>query len=149
MNDPEINGVAYDHSSCRIRLGGVIEKRIDKIDWGHGMEGMKKQHGTSVQPISRTRGKYKVDEVKFTMQLAAWHEFRGRLGDGFLEKVFDITVEKSEDGIGFSKDTIKGCKIQHVPKASSEGGDHDVVEVTCDAMYVLEAGIAPIKNFRR
>jgi len=146
---PNINGVAYDHSSCAVRIDGIIEKRVDSLNYGHGVEGINKQYGTSRQPISRTRGQYRPDEVTLVLHLAAWNELRARWGAGFMEKVFDVISEYKEDGEAFVKDTIKGCKIQHVGKETSQGGEHVTVELTLDCMYVLENGIAPMKEFKR
>lgn len=146
---PNINGAAFDHSSSRIRLGGVIEKRVDDLTYAHGMEGVNKQFGTSVQPISRTRGQYKPDAVSITLHLEAWNDLRTRLGAGYLEAVWDLIAEYKESGAAFVKDTLKGCKITKVEKGSSQGGDHAVVKLTLDCMYVLENGVAPVNNFKR
>lgn len=146
---PNINWVAYDHSSCAIRLDGIIEKRVDDISYSHGVEGINKQYGTSRQPISRTRGQYVPGEVSVTLHLSAWNELRARFGTAFMEKVFDVIVEYKEDGEAFVKDTLKGCKITNVNKSSSPGGDHVVVELTLDCMYVLENGVVPMKEFKK
>lgn len=146
---PNINGVAYDHSSCRIRVDGLPERRVDDLSYAHGMNGVNKLHGTSVQPIARTRGQYVPDAPSITLHREAWHELRTRFGAGYMERVFDIIVEYQEAGQGFVKDTIKGCKITKVENTTSQGGAALVTKLTLDCMYVLENGVAPVANFSR
>lgn len=137
-----VNGVVYDHSSCRTRIDGLTETRIEEITYSHGIEGEAMLFGTNVQPQSRTRGQYKPGEVSVTVSLACWIDLTNRLGDGFGEKEMLWTIEYQAAGQQFVKDTLKACKIRKVDRSSSKGGEATVVKFTMSTMLFLENGKA-------
>lgn len=149
MADPIlINGYAYDHSSCRIRLDGFVEYRVKELDYSAAIENSTYLYGTSKYPVGRTFGQYKPAEASVTLYRAAWDEWLGRLGSEMLTKSFTSEVERSELGSPFTKDVLLGCRIIKHEHSSSEGGDPLVVKVTLHVMAVLPNGTLPLTDMR-
>jgi hypothetical protein len=149
MDNPNINGVEYDHTSCRFRIDGIVETRVKEITYGATRDGAQYVYGTSYQPLSQTRGQYKPKEVSLTLYHAAWLDVVARFREQLLMKRFPIIVERSEIGAPFSKDTIVGCRIKDHETSSAEGGEPATTKVMLECFYVLVNGWNPMPNFRR
>ena len=147
-DNPNINGVEYDHSSCRFRIDGVVETRVKDINYGASREGAQYIHGTSFQPLAETRGQYKPKEVSLTLYRAAWDALVDRFGTQLMAKRFPITVERAEAGMPFRKDSIVGCRIKDHEDSSAEGGEAAVTKVTLTCLYVLPNGVKPTPTFK-
>jgi hypothetical protein len=147
-DNPNINGVEFDHSSCRFRIDGTVEARVKEITYGASVDGAQQIHGTSFQPIGETRGQYNPKEVTLTLYRAAWDALVDRFGTSLLKKRFLITVERSEDGQPFRKDSIVGCRIKDHEDSSSEGGEAAVVKIAMTCFYVLPNGLKPTPTFK-
>ena len=149
MDNPNINGVEYDHSSCRIRIDSIVETRVKEITYGATRDGATYLYGTSRQPMGQTFGQYKPKEVTMTLYRAAWDALVDRFGEELLTKRFPVTVERSEAGAPFRKDTVAGCRIKDHEDSSSEGGEASATKVVMECFYVLPNGVNPMPNFKR
>lgn len=144
---PDVNGVRYDFSSIKIDLdGGLKLQGIKEINYSHGLEPTDVE-GASAEPIGRTRGKYS-REASMTLYEWEWKILRDRFGDGYLEKVFTISVTYADDGQPTITDQILGCRIKKVDKARATGGDAAEVKLDLHCMKIIEGGKKPLKAMR-
>jgi len=140
-----INGKAYSHSSCEIRIDGEPTPFIKDISYSDSLE-PGEVRGTSAQMLSRTRGDYKAEgNLTFSSRGAA-EECRERWGDGWMEKEIDIVVTMQEEGMSTIVDTIVKCRCKKSETGSSQGSDPNEEKWDLHPMYILKNGWSPIAN---
>ena len=144
---PLINGVRYDFSSIVFHINGDIVLGVKEISYKNSRD-RGELRGTSPQKLGRTRGQYK-SEASATVYRREFDELIIKLGDGYMEIVFPITVSYADDGQPLVTDTIVGCTIGEDDHSNSSGTDPTEVKLTFDPMYILINGKAPIRGLRR
>jgi hypothetical protein len=144
---PLINGVRYDFSSIEVHIAGRTVLGIKEISYSDNLE-PGEVYGTHAQQLARTRGQYKA-EGSMSLYREEADEFIRSLGEGFLEKVFDIAVYYAEGKMPLVTDTIRGCRIKKHDLSPSAGSDALQVKFDLHVMYILHNGIAPIAKLLR
>jgi len=144
---PNVNGTAHDWSSVEIDLGedagifvGISELTYsDNLEPGEAM-------GTSAQKLARTRGVYSA-EGSITMLKRDAAEFIAKLGHGFKERVFDITVMYQDEGVpDVITDKIFGARIGSTESGGSQGADALNVTYSIDVLRISWNGYDPLRN---
>src|SRR5687767_2875869 len=136
---PLINGHRYDWSSAVIKLGGVLFNGITELTYRHALE-PGELRGNRAQIIGRTRGSYSA-EGSITLAKLEYADLIRQLGDGYMEKAFDITAsyQPSSDSADVVTDFLRGCRITSAENSHSEGGDVLVVRCDLSIMWIAEA----------
>ena len=140
-----INGKAYSHSSCEIRIDDVPTPFIKEIKYSDNLE-PGEVRGTSAQLLSRTRGDYKAEASLTFSSRGAAEECRERWGDGWMERIFDISVTMKEDDMSTIIDTIVKCRVKKSETGSSQGSDPNEESWELHPMYILKNGWSPISG---
>lgn len=143
---PKINGVAPDWSSVEIDLGDAgIVTGITELTYGNTLEpGVVR--GTSPQKLARTRGEHDA-EGSITMNLEDANDFIQKLGDGYLEAVFNITVNiRAPGATTVYTDRLIGCRMKGDEGGGSQGADPLQVTFPLDVMYVEKFGKKPLND---
>jgi hypothetical protein len=144
---PDINGTRYDFSSITVDIaGGYKPVGVTEINYSHGLD-RGDVRGTSPERLGRTRGQY-TPEASITMYEAEWKVLRDKLGDGYLEKVFSMSVTYADDGQPTITDVIEGCTISNVEKGRSAGNEAATVALTLHVIRITEDGKKPINRMR-
>jgi hypothetical protein len=138
----KINGKAYSHSSIEVQLNGKSYPFVKEVSYSDDLE-PGEVRGTSAQLLSRTRGEYKA-EASITLYKGAAQELLDDLGDGFMEKEFDMVVTRKEDDMSTIIDTVVKCRIKKHESGSSTGSDPNEVKFDLHPMYILWNGYSPI-----
>jgi len=144
---PLINGVRYDFSSIVFHINGDLIIGVKEISYKNTRD-RGEVRGTSLQKLGRTRGQYKA-EASATIFRREFDDLVDRLGDGYMEVVFPITVSYADDGQPLVTDTIVGCTITEDEHSNSAGTDATEVKLTFDPMYILIKGRPPFRGLRR
>jgi len=140
----KINGKAYSHSSLDIRLNGKAYVFVKEITYSDSLE-PGEVRGTNAQLLARTRGDYK-SEASITLYKGSAQELIDDLGDGYLEKEFDVVVTRSEPDMSSIVDTIVKCRIKKIESGSSQGADPNEVKLDLHPFYILWNGYDPISG---
>jgi hypothetical protein len=143
---PLINGHRYSWASATIKAQGLELIHIKEISYSHSLE-PGAVRGTGAQKLGRTRGEYDA-EGSMTLQREQWDDLRNKLGDGYLEKSFPISVSYAEDGLPVVTDELAGVRIKSVENSPSQGTDALEVSLELDVMYIIENGKKPLRKMR-
>lgn len=141
---PLINGVHFDYSSIRVSFDGRDpEIHVLEISYKDALE-PGEVRGTSARVTGRTRGQYK-PEASLTLTKAAWSELLENLGQGYMEKSFEILVNYAEVGLPVIPDVITGCRIKNVDESHSDGNS-DALKVKLDlhVIQIIRDGVSPL-----
>ncbi|HWL89420.1 MAG TPA: hypothetical protein VNO21_26630 [Polyangiaceae bacterium] len=144
---PLINGVRYDFSSIETNIAGLSTLGVAELTYSDNLE-PGELFGTHAQRLGRTRGQYKA-EGSITLYRAEGDDLIVRLGNGFLEVVFDIYAFYAEADQPLVTDSLIGCRIKKPDVSNSAGSDPLKIKFDLDLMYILHNGIAPINNLLR
>lgn len=148
---PKINGHQFSHSSIEVTItnGNAVKvlSQFSEIKYSHSLE-PGKVRGQNAEAFGRTRGEYDA-EGSLTMIKKVYVDLIQALGDGYLEKSFDITVMYNEENEDQVTDKLFGCRIKKPETSSSAGQDATNVSVDLDVMRLEEGGLTPIKNMLR
>lgn len=143
---PDVNGIRYDFSSVECNVGGQPVTGVKSVSYKHGLKpGVVR--GTSAQKNGRTRGQYD-PEASLTLYKAEADELIARLGNGYMEIPFDVTVHFADVGQAVTTTLIRAARITDEEEEHEEGTDALVVKFTLDPMAVVKNGVAPIRNMR-
>lgn len=112
---PFINGVLYEKSSIEIKIDGLKYTGAKAIDYDEAVE-PEAEYGTSPDVIGATRGK-RVATGSVELYLPEFQRLLNKLGAGFYEKIFQITVSYEEPALGTIVDQLVNCRIKK-PAAS-------------------------------
>lgn len=131
---PAINGYHYSWSSIEITVAGEVTTLLKEISYTYARErGVGR--GVSGQKRLRTRGDDE-PEASLTFYKKDWDAFVERLGDGWADVEFDISVHYADEGMPSVTDEILRCVISSVETGGSEGTDPTEVAVELDVMDV-------------
>lgn len=144
MDYPLIGGVRHEWSSVVIKLSSDLYVGIKSISYNDTL-GPTKIRGTHPVAIGRTRGEYDA-EATIELYAAEARQFRKKLGAGYKEVSFDITVSYVEDGFDTITDTIVGCRIKKDQGGGSSGADALTVSWDLDVMQILWDGVDSLKK---
>lgn len=140
---PQTSGFRHSWAGIKIKNGPTDVFGFRKITYKQSRE-RSKVFGHGVQAIGRTRGKHEC-EGSITFLYEEWEEFKAGLGDGYMDKTFDLTVLREEEGNDkIFSDELISCTIDDVSKDDSEGTDASEVEVTLGIMRIVEDGVKAI-----
>lgn len=141
---PQVNGVRYDYSSVEINVNGRIIKGVKSISYKHALKpGVVR--GTSAQKNGRTRGQYE-PEASFTMYKQEADEFIESLGNGYMERSFNVVVNYSDDGQPVKTTRIIGARIADESDENEEGTDALCTKFELDVIAVIKNGVSPMRN---
>jgi hypothetical protein len=144
---PLINGFLHEFASIEAKANGQIISGFKELSYSHKKEPAK-QHGSSAQPIGRTRGQYDA-EGSITMYKRFAQDLTNALGPGYMDVAFTITVNYQPDDLqGIITDTLVGCLIKNDEDSHSEGTDALVTKYDLDIMYIKKGGKAPISGLK-
>jgi hypothetical protein len=138
---PNINGTSYDWSSIHISLGSLITPAIKGIDYSQALE-PGEGRGNSSGWLKRTRGQLKPD-ASFEIYKSEFQDFIDILGDGYMEKVFDVTVSYQEGTERILTDKLIGCRIKKHADSPKDGSDPPTVKVDLHLHHVVMNGKNP------
>lgn len=149
LTKPVINGHRYSWSSIEIDLGdlGGIQTGVSAISYQQSLEPSKLRGAGSPQPSGRTRGEYDA-EGSVSLYKEDADNLIALLGNGFMEKVFDITVSYADTGNPVRTDKLFGCRIQTDEQDFSPGGDALEVTFSLNVMKLQRNGFDPLLNMR-
>lgn len=118
---PLINGVRHSFSSIILKLQGQVFIGFKSIEYSRTRSRGIAQ-GNHPDPLGKTRGK---NEYKATVELylAEWNAFQAKLGAGYGDKFFHVTVSYAESGFDNITDSILGCTMDTTDGGGSEGTD--------------------------
>ena len=138
---PNINGVSYDWSSVRISLGATITPALKGIDYSQALE-PGEGRGNASAWLKRTRGELKPD-ASFEIYKSEFQDFLDVLGDGYMEKSFDITVSYQEGTERVLTDKLVGCRIKKHADSPKQGSDPMTVKVDLHLHHIEMNGKKP------
>jgi hypothetical protein len=118
---PLVNGKRYDFSSITLQLPNGKMLGFKEVTYSVKLE-PGEVRGAHPQILGRTRGNYTA-EGSLTVFRQEADEIRTALGDGYMEKEFDITVTYGEDGQPTVTDILKACRIVNDDASRSQGQD--------------------------
>jgi hypothetical protein len=143
---PLVNGERHEFAAIEVEIdtpdGPKRFKGFKAVNYSMALE-PGQIRGTSARKLGRTRGEA-TEEGSLEMYLAEWNELRDSLGDGYMRKVFDVSVTYGADGVLASTDRLVGCRIKKVDKSHSQGADGLVAKLDLDVMKILENGLDPV-----
>lgn len=146
MDYPLIRGNRFDYSSIEANINGAVFVGISEIDYSHKLDpGM--MRGTSALPNGRTRGQYEA-KGSITLYKSEAAELIAALGDGYLERSFDIVVHYAEAGSPMVTDTLIGCRIVDDGNSHKEGNDALTQKLELSIMRVDMNGVKPVRGAR-
>jgi hypothetical protein len=132
----KINGVVHDFSSVEISINGDIYHGVTEINYSTKLS-PQKVYGSHSEALGRTRGK-REDSCDLTIYEYVWKEMLDKLGDGFMEKIFDIVVIYAEEkDAPLVEDKIKHCRISEIAQSPKEGDEPVKVKLTIDVMRIV------------
>ena len=143
---PVVNGFAYSWASVRFRFDGGEVVAIKDITYSHKVD-RAKLRGAGMRPLGRTRGEYEA-EGSVTLFREGWDALRAKLGTGYMERRFSISVSYAEAGQPVVTDELLDCVISSVENNPSQGTDALEVSLDLDIMQLREGGISPLNATR-
>jgi hypothetical protein len=143
-NNPDINGIIYDWSSIEIVANNRLYKAFTSIDYKNALDPGEKRGNQSIW-LGRTRGQLK-PECNFEMHKVEYQMLVSDLGQGYMEKAFNILVMYADTGQPTLTDTILGFRIKEDQDSPKEGNEPPKVKVTGHVYMVLRNGISPVTD---
>jgi hypothetical protein len=140
---PEYNGNRFSWASIQIRFNGKRYIGVKSLKCSQELE-PEMVYGTSAQPIGRTQGDLKPD-ASLEMYTAEADALIDDLGDGYMEKEFDIHVAFQE-GAKISTRVLKKCRLKKVDESHSRGTDALTTTFDLSVMWIERNGKKPLKN---
>lgn len=139
-----INGAAYHHSHCEIRILDKVRLLIEEIEYEHEDE-PGEIRGTHKQRLADVDGEYKASG-KIVLARGQAQQIIDELGDGYLGKRFPIIVSYAPEGLKLITDTLARCKIKKESFGSKTGNEGNKVTWELDIYYLKPNGKKPLKN---
>jgi hypothetical protein len=139
-----LNGNYPDFADIELNIDGdVVDKGFTELNYSHGLEpGIAK--GAQAAPLGDTVGEYSADG-SVTMHMRTWQRILEKLGDGYMAKRFDITVNyRNADGLGMITDTLTGCRFKKSESGHSQGTDPLMKKLDLHINRVKEGGKNPL-----
>lgn len=144
MDYPLINGVRHSYASIELDVNGKKFYGHREISYSQDLE-PGEVRGAHAQLLGRTRGDLKA-EGSLTTYLGEWKKLLSALGNGYMEKSFDITVSYAEDGQPTVTDKLRGCRIKKVEESHSQGTDGLTVKIDLHIMWIEYDGKKPLNK---
>lgn len=144
MDYPLINGHRYSYASIEADVNGKKFYGHKEISYSQDLE-PGEVRGAHSQVLGRTKGDLKA-EGSLTTYLEEWKELLDALGDGYMEKSFDITVSYAEDGRPTVTDKLRGCRIKKVEESHSQGTDGLTMKIDLHILWIEFGGKKPLKK---
>jgi hypothetical protein len=142
MNYPMVNGHRYSFSSIEVDLDGRQHVGWSAVNFTDTLEpGIVR--GTHAQILGRTRGDYTC-EASLTGYVEEINEFLADLGDGWMERIFDVTVTFAEANGPTHTVEIRQCRIQSIAHAHAQGTDPLSVDMTLHPLVIIREGMNPL-----
>lgn len=141
---PLVNGSYWDYSSVKIKVGGKVYTAVKSVNFDDTVErGM--LEGTSQLPLGKTPGKYKAT-ASIEIGLEEHFNIIADLGDGYMNKFFDVEVQYSGTGLATHTVEIVGCNMDKLANAHTNSPDALTVSIDLSPMYLIRDGKKPV-NF--
>lgn len=144
MDYPLINGHRYSYASIEADVNGKKFYGHREISYSQDLE-PGEVRGAHSQLLGRTKGELKA-EASLTTYMEEWKELLDALGDGYMEKSFDITVSYAEDGRPTVTDKLRGCRIKRVEESHSQGTDALAVKIDLHVLWIEFGNKKPLKK---
>jgi hypothetical protein len=142
---PTINGNRYSWASVEIDVGGVIVTDIVSIDYGTKID-RKEIYGTgTMAAVGRTRGRGS-HTASFEIRKEAFRNMIKRMGAGFMEVNFNITINYQDEGNPICTDKLMACEMGEVGNSAKDGPDDLIVKVPLSVLRVEYDGLSPFKD---
>lgn len=143
---PLINGLRHDWSSIQIVIDDTFKTiGLKELSYKGSLE-PGEVRGTAPQVLGHTLGTYTA-EGSFTLYLSEYHALLDQLGDGYLSKVFNVTVNYSpKQGDPVITDKLIGCRIKTADKSHSQSNEPLVVKCDLFVMLLIENGKKPLPD---
>ena len=141
---PLVNGKRYDFSSIVLQLPERKILGFKEINYSQKLE-PGEVRGAHAQLLGRTRGNY-TGEGSMTLYRQEADELRQALGDGYMEKEFDITVTYADDGQPTVTDILKACRIVGEDASHSQGQDPLVEKFDLSVLSIKKNGKSAVKK---
>ena len=144
MEYPLINGFRYSFASIEVSIDGRKMIGFREINYRVRRE-PGEVRGAHPEPLGLTRGEitYEADLVAYAEEA---EELIKQLGDGYMEKPFDITVTYAEEGQPTVTDQLLGCTIVQIERAHTRGTDPLEVRLQLKPARVKFWGLNAIKK---
>ena len=140
---PLINGHRYSWASIELGVAGDLTRGFKSINYSDGLE-PGKVPGTDPSAIGRTRGKHTA-EGSVEMYRTEAQNLIEKIGDGFYEVAWDITVCYREPGLPIITDSIRGVRLKKTNADNSDGSDASSLKFDPDIILpILWNGIAGV-----
>lgn len=144
MQYPLVNGHRFSFASAEIRYNGARLMGITSIDYKNTLEAGEARGNHAIR-YGTTQGELKSDGSMEMLKEEA-DEFIRQLGDGYLEKRFQIVVSYAEEGQQTKVDTLVNVRLGEDAQSHSQGTDALKVKFTLNMDYVLRNGKSPVKK---
>jgi hypothetical protein len=134
---PQTSGFRHSWAGLKIKSGPADVFGCRKISYKQTRE-RSIVYGHGVQALGRTRGRAAC-EGSITFLYMEWEDFKAGLGPGYMDKTFDLLVQREEVGNDrMFTDELISCTIDDVSKDDSEGTDASEVEVTLGILRIKD-----------
>lgn len=147
---PLIQGHKHDHGSIEVNVitqdgEPRIFTAVTEITYSQGLT-PGEVRGTAAQLLALTKGVLTAGEGTLVMPKEDAQELRDALGDGYMEKIFSITINYSALNVRTVTDKLEGVRITN-EELSSSAGSEDAITETLTIMYVqgTRGGLSPVK----
>lgn len=140
MQYPLINGFRHDWSSVNLSIDGSQRQlSLQSLSYSNPRSSTA-VYGTSPQKIGDTRG---TEECKCSIELlfSEYRAFIKKLGPGYKDKYFDVTVSFAERGEPTYTDEIIGCRLLDDPFDGAQGNDTFKVKLELTVMRIVKDGL--------
>lgn len=142
---PLINGHLHDYATLVIHLDGEVIKGVASLNYKDSLD-PGEARGNSPLPIGFTIGEYKA-EGDFELYLRHDSELIKKLGNGFMQKRFDIVAQyRAQDGGELITDTLVGCRLKSNDASNSKGSDALVRKHDLLVHYIKWNGFNPLEE---
>ncbi len=138
---PDVNNRTYDYSSIKLDIDGDVYVAAKGINYSDSME-PGELRGTASLRLARTDGDYKA-EASLEISLEDGMALIQKLGDGYMQKSFNFTVQYAQNDKPVIQDEIIGCRIKKADNSNSQGGDPSMMKFDLDPMYIIRNGVKP------
>lgn len=142
---PIINGFQFGWASVEAHVDGKPAEDFTEINYSTKAD-PGKARGFGVRVKARVRGEAD-HEGSFSMKKGAANAFIKRLGRGFMNKSFPITVSYAENAEGaVITDRLVGCMITNHEDSPKQGNEALMVKFDIHIMRITYDGVDPIED---
>ena len=152
LNYPTINGQRYSFASCRFLTAGLPSVGITSVTFDQDLE-PGQVYSILAQKIGRTKGQLKPTasfemlEAEYMQMIPALCEIAGTPGSGWMEAVFDMLIQYSENWSPMHMVFLRGCRIKKETATWKAGSEALFTKVDLDLFYYMRDGQAPLSVF--